>query len=479
MNPSVFPKKSWWFSLALIFVLQIIWHMPGTIALRNALLAILVLNVGWLTYSYRSLLASATETSRLPMILLCLLTGWIAVVNLFFGDRPALNWPEFISHWLIPVVCALVAWLFGTLTVGMGKVAVNRVINALFLAYFLQVFAHDAMSLGYLLDKGEFAFRNAPVLYLPEMLRGIGSGKSFVEYFSGHFFGFFSYVNAILGAFLVAEIVQRLLVRERTLSCPNWLLYVGIGLVILCSYIIRARNGNIGLLMLLLMAALMVGYRLSARISKVKVMGALLVFLFGFSTIGYVFIKSDNRWQTLAETAPIAWDTQKHLAWINQEPLPTLSNGQAVDASNYERLAWFKEGLVLLAERPLGSGYDRNSWGGRIDTKYQQNGTYNGAHSHSGILDFAIATGVPGACLWLTFMGALAWAGFSAFRAGNLMIGLVLIFVVSGYFGRTLVDSVIRDHFLQVFMFLSALLLALSQKSGERQSCDEAPEKRV
>lgn len=117
--------------------------------------------------------------------------------------------------------------------------------------------------------------------------------------------------------------------------------------------------------------------------------------------------------------------------------------------------------------------------GGRIDTKYQQSGTYNGAHSHSGILDFAIATGVPGACLWLTFMGALAWAGFSAFRAGNLMIGLVLIFIVSGYFGRTLVDSVIRDHFLQVFMFLSALLLALSQKSGERQSCDAAPEKHV
>lgn len=462
--------KAWWFALALILVLQVIWHMPGTIALRNALLGTLVLSVGSLTYGYRKQIATTVGSTKLSMVFLGLLTAWIVLVNICFGDRPSLNWPEFLSHWLIPSICAFVAWLFGTLTVSMGKKSVNRVMTALFLVYFLQVFAHDVMSLVFLAEKGEFAFRNAPVLYLPEMLQGIGSGKPFAAYFSGHFFGFFSYVNAILGAFLVAEIVQRVLIRERTLNCPSWLLYVGIGLVIMCSYIIKARNGNIGLLMLLLMAALMVGYRLSARVSKLKVLGALSVFLIVFSMIGYTFIKSDSRWLTLVETAPVAWDTKTHLAWINKEPLPMLANGQSVDASNYERLAWFKEGLLLLEERPLGSGYDRNSWGGRIDSKYQMGGTWNGAHSHSGILDFAIATGIPGACLWLAFMGSLAWAGFRSFRGGNIAISLVLIFVVSGYFGRTLVDSVIRDHFLQVFMFLSGLLLALSQQSRVQES---------
>lgn len=442
-------------------------------------MAVLAIDVCWLSYTHRQLLVRSTQSSRLPMVLLILLTFWIATVNLFFGDRPGLNWPEFFSHWIVPVACALVAWLFGTLSVSMNNAGVSRAVNAIFIAYFVQVFAHDAMSLTYFVQKGEFAFRNAPVLYLPEILRGMGSGKVFVEYFSGHFFGFFSYVNAILGAFLVAEIVQRLLTRERTLACPNWVLYLGIGLVLMCSYTIRARNGNIGLLMLLLMAALMLGYRLIARIGKLKVIGALFVFLVVFSAIGYFFVKSDSRWQTLVETAPIAWDTEHHLAWLNKEPLPNLANGQPVDASNYQRLSWFKKGMVLLEERPLGSGYDRNSWGGRIDAKYQMGGAWNGAHSHSGLLDFAIATGLPGAILWLSFMASMAWAGFSAFRAGNLMIGLVLIFIVSGYFGRTLVDSVIRDHFLQVFMFLSALLLALSQKSGERQSCDAAPEKHV
>lgn len=456
--------KSWWLALSLIFVLQIIWHMPGTIALRNVLLGLLVLNVGWLTFACRGVMSTTMSSTKLPMIFLGLLTIWIVIVNIFWGDRPELNWPEFLSHWVIPTVCAFIAWLFGTLTVVMGKMSVNRVMNTLFLAYFVQVFAHDAMSVIYFWEKGEFAFRNAPVLYLPEMLQGIGTGKTFAQYFSGNFFGFFSYVNALLGAFLVAEIAQRLLIRKRTLSCPGWLLYVGVGLVVMCSYVIKARNGNIGLLMLLLMAALMIGYRLSARVSWCKISGALLVFLVSLSAIGYTFIKSDNRWQTLVETAPIAWDTENHLAWINKELLPTLANGQVVDASNYERLAWFKEGLVLLKERPLGSGYDRNSWGGRIDAKYQMGGTWNGAHSHSGILDFAIATGVPGAILWLAFMGSLAWAGLKSFRVGSITIGLVLIFVVSGYFGRILVDSVIRDHFLQVFMFLSALLLALSQE---------------
>lgn len=465
------PMKSWWFALGLIFMLQIIWHMPGTIALRNVLLALLVMSVGWLSYACRSTLKTTMGfTSKLPMIFLGMLTAWIVFVNVFFGDRPELNWHEFVSHWLIPSLCAYVAWLFGTLTVSMGKTPVNRVMTSLFLVYFVQVFAHDAMSTIYFLEKGEFAFRNAPVLYIPEMLQGFGTDKPFTEYFSGHFFGFFSYVNAILGAFLVAEIAQRLLTRQRTLICPSWLLYAGVVLVIMCSYVIKARNGNVGLLMLLLMAALMIGYRLSASFSMLKIAAVLSVFFAVFSAVGYVFIKSDSRWQTLVETAPIAWDTKGHLAWINKEPLPTLSNGQIVDASNYERLAWFKEGLLLMEERPLGSGYDRNSWGGRIDAKYLMGDTWNGAHSHSGILDFAIATGIPGAVLWLAFMGSMALAGLKSFRHGNIAIGLVLIFVVSGYFGRTLVDSVIRDHFLQVFMFLSGLLLALSQRPMEQDS---------
>ena len=457
-------------ALTLVFLLQVIWHMPGTIALRNVLLGCFALTTVGLAFIGSSNARSLFSLPKGPVWALLVLTLWIAIVNTFWADYPAQSWAEFRSQWMLPVFSFFFALWFGTLALQQGPANSVRLLKIVFWAYFLQVLLHDLMAAGFYLEMGGLPFRNAPVLDLPETISHLGSLTSFAEAFSGQNPGFFSYVNAILSAILVAEIVQRFLIRQRKLPYSSLLLSGAVIAVLFCSYTLQMRNGNVGLLILLFFAAIMIAYRKLGMVHPVRVASILVVFFLALGATGYAFIKSDARWQGVTETAPYAWDTKAHKAWLVGELYPILPSGKMVEISTYERTAWLKEGLILVSERPLGSGYDRNAWGGRLVDKYQIDGKARGGHSHNGILDFAVAIGVPGALLWLSFLASLAWIGFRTFKQGAIMEGLMLLFLVTGYFGRSMVDSVIRDHFLQVFMFLSGYFLALCQSATESVS---------
>lgn len=458
--------------LCLVFLLQIIWHMPGTIALRNSLLGVFAIITIGACVARHSDQAVLSRPPLWPMLMIFALTAWIAVVNTFWADYPALSWAEFRSQWLLPVLSFGFAWLFARTALRADSKNHARLLKVVFCAYLLQVVLHDVMGVGFYLETGNLPFRNAPVLDLPNTLRNVGEMTALSQAFSGQNPGFFSYVNAILSAILVAEIVQRFLTGKRQLPYSNWLLGGSVIAVLICSYTLMMRNGNVGLLLLLFFAAIMIAYRKLGDVHPAKLISICLGFMLALGATGYAFIKSDARWQGLADTVPYAWDTKAHKAWLYGEPYPVMPNGQVVEISAYERTAWLKEGLILVGERPLGSGYDRNAWGGRLVDKYQVEGKSRGGHSHNGVLDFAVATGVPGVLLWLGFLASLAWIGFRAFKNGVAMEGLMLLFLVTGYFGRSMVDSVIRDHFLQVFMFLSGYFLALCQSATAPESRD-------
>lgn len=458
--------------LCFIFLLQIIWHMPGTIALRNSLLGVFAVMTIGACVTRPSNQTVLSRPPLWPMLMIFALTAWIAVVNTFWADYPALSWAEFRSQWLLPVLSFGFAWLFARTALLADSTNHARLLKVVFWSYLLQVVLHDVMGVGFYLETGNLPFRNAPVLDLPNTLRNVGEMTALSQAFSGQNPGFFSYVNAILSAILVAEIVQRFLTGKRQLPYSNWLLGGSVIAVLICSYTLMMRNGNVGLLLLLFFAAIMIAYRKLGDVHPAKLISISLGFLLALGATGYAFIKSDARWQGLADTVPYAWDTKAYKAWLYGEPYPVMPNGQVVEISAYERTAWLKEGLILVGERPLGSGYDRNAWGGRLVDKYQVEGKSRGGHSHNGVLDFAVATGVPGVLLWLGFLASLAWIGFRAFKNGSAMEGLMLLFLVTGYFGRSMVDSVIRDHFLQVFMFLSGYFLALCQSATAPESRD-------
>lgn len=451
-----------------MFLLQLIWHMPGTIALRNSLLGFFVVIAAFVFAVRHSGRFSISRPPLWPMLMILGMTAWIVVVNTFWADYPTLSWAEFRSQWMLPVLCFSFAWLFASETLKASAENHARLLKIIFWAYFTPVILHDILSLIFYLNTGGAPFRAAPVLALPSTIQNIDGLTSLSQAFPKKNPGFFSYVNAILSAILVSEIVQRFLTGKFRLPYANWFIGAGVIAVLICSYTLQMRNGNLGLLLLLFFAAIMVAFRKARDVHPVKLISILLSFLLALGVTGYAFIKSDVRWLSFTDTASYAWDTKSHKAWLFGIPYPIMPNGKVVEESAYERTAWLKEGLILVAERPLGSGYDRNAWGQRLADKYQVD-RMRGAHSHNGLLDLAVATGIPGVLFWLGFLASLASIGFRAFRQGAIMEGLVLLFLVTGYFGRSVVDSVIRDHFLQVFMFLSGCFLALCQSAEPRK----------
>src|SRR3989338_9017294 len=145
-------------------------------------------------------------------------------------------------------------------------------------------------------------------------------------------------------------------------------------------------------------------------------------------------------------------------AWINEAlPQPRLANGQTVDWSNYSRIARIRAGLSLMADHPLGVGFGRNAFGHAVEQKYG----LRTSHSHSGIIDLGVGIGVPGVLLWLAFLGALLRLGYRGMRESHSFAALALLFLTAGYSFRMLVDSTIRDHMLQMFLFLAAFLAVI------------------
>jgi hypothetical protein len=163
-------------------------------------------------------------------------------------------------------------------------------------------------------------------------------------------------------------------------------------------------------------------------------------------------INPTANWEKLIATVPIALDTTTHKAWLSdQYPMPNLPDGSPIDVSTYLRVAWMKEGLKAGADSLLGTGFDRNAFGRVMQARY---GTMLG-HSHSSVVDLLIGIGIPGLLLWFGWLISLLWLAIRGFDQGW---GYALLLIVIDFAIRSFIDSNIRDHMLQMFLFLIGVL---------------------
>lgn len=456
--------------LLLTSALLAIWPVPGTIGLRNVLLGLLfvmLIAAHWRNRS-RSYVSNEVSWPRWPVGLFLALTAWIALVIVGWGVEPALSWKEFWGQWTMPALCGVMGAWVAIQAQRLGNVGRTYLIGTIFYTFFGLVVLHDVLDALYWAATGQMPFRQAPVLYLPQLPSLLAHDQSFWTAFDGRFGEKFSFVNNTFAALLFAEMIQRLMQKTRCIPVSNLGLGVGFVALFLCSYWLSFRNGNIGLLAMITMAGIMVLVRLRNRIPIVKTMVAIFLGALLLVVAASAFWKSDPRWARFSETLPVAWDTEHHQAWISTklESYPLLSDGHPVDASAYERTAWIKEGSKLALEYPLGTGLNRNAFFDGIDRKLNLGGMVRGGHAHSGIVDFTIANGFPGIILWMAFLVSLAWIGWRAFRDGDIAIGLMLMFLVSGFFSRSIVDSNLRDHVLQQFLFMVGLFAIMAQSKS-------------
>ena len=417
---------------ALVFV----WSIPGATALRNILMLLSIMYFiphAWLPRGAWRQLAGLKPT----LTLYATLTVWMAFVALFISPETSWTLDEMRGQWLKSTLTFLlgIAVVLVVHSNDKSSDALWRVVATGLVAVFgIQALITLGDSLYLFWLSGKIPFQTA-------RLTGSKTGMS--------------YVANLLLALITAETLGRLLSGHHKLRVGPWGLVAAALAGLLCAYIIGARNGAIGILFLAAGAAFLYGFARRDRFGGRKVAAGLLAAFVTIGVVGWLFIKSDPRWEKFSETIPLALDTQTHKGWLDFKTygLPRLSSGALAEESAYLRIAWLKEGAILALENPLGVGYGRNAFGHALERKYGQ----GMGHSHSSVLDFAIGAGLPGIALWLAFLGSLVLLSWRSYRKQANFPALALLFIVSGFFGRSLLDSNMRDHMMEMFMFLVGL----------------------
>lgn len=432
--------------LVLASLLFAVWPVPHTNSLRELLMVASIALAARLCYRHRRVIGiDWWPAMRWPVCLLGALTAWIVVVAVFISPETYWSLDEIRGQWLKPVFALLLGGLL-VFVLSTGAIRPGQLWLALVAALLFHVIAVNIDAVVHL-AQGVTSYR----------AMGLTAGPDKANYLSN-----------ILLAVLLAEVLARLQHRSRLLP-TSWATVAVAVVLTVSSFVVEGmRSGVVAAAAMFVIAAAIYlrhavrrrGARSSWRVAVVlSVTAAVVVGL--VASVGS--IKPGSSWKNILSAVPLALDTERHKAWLDsrQHEVPTLPGGEMVDPSVFVRIAWIKEGLIASAENPLGIGYGRNAFGHAIEAKY---GTRIG-HSHSSIIDLVIGIGIPGLLLWLAFVASLLWLSARHFASGW---GYALLLLVVDFATRMAIDSNLRDHMFQMFMFLVGVTgtLAVMSSSG-------------
>jgi hypothetical protein len=438
----------------LMGILFFIWPVPGTISVRD--ISILLLFIIFLYSASRSgHLFPETRKLTAPLIILAVLTSWIILSAILISGETAWSLKEIQGQWMVSLG-AFAAAVLAAISAKEGTFfKAETIMTLLFSILMVHVLYIDLFAI-YTLVKTSV---------LPAWVAGLTGGKDKSSYLS-HF----------LLMILCVEIYSRGRQKNGYLPLNNGFLFLAFLLTLFSIYLEGVRNGTVIAVLLLFVFIIMYFPRKHISVKNAALLFSviLLLFLYAYASSTSSGSAQKERWKTLLQTVPLALDTQNNKAWLDPQryPYPKLKNGEMVAGSNYERIAWFKEGVVLLEENPLGVGYGRNAFGHGLRAKYHEERAV-GMHSHSGILDFAVGTGFPGLALWMLFIVNLMYSSLKAFRNQQSCYGLLLFFIVVDFSLRMFIDSIIRDHMLEMFMFFAGLLYVFMLGEAKKLETDK------
>jgi len=417
---------------ALVFV----WPLAHVIAVRNTLLVGIFL---WLAIEFvrKPELRNVPQGAGAILVALALLVTWLLIVALFVDDNPRRSLDEIKGQWLTACIAFAIGMLLPVIlrTRGLELHACLR-----YLVYVLVGLSALQVVVGIwtLVHTGA----------LPE---------DFFNHISAHK-SYLTHVTAIATSLLIADMVSP--ARLRPLRLKGFVLWTGLGIVVVATFFSGARNGIIVIILMGLLGGLFWlrrAWHPSGRAFWLSVVAGSAIFAIAI----FLMFKSDPRWARFTATFPVAWNIDANHAWVNAEitPLPLATDGLPVEQAAYERIAWARAALRFLYQHPWGVGVTRNAFNELMQKSY---GKPHAAHSHNGYLDLGLSIGIPGLALWIVFCVLLISRGIRTGVGWSLGSGVALLLLVVGYCVRTGLDSTLRDHILQQYMFFVGVLLAAS-----------------
>ncbi|WP_216161223.1 O-antigen ligase family protein [Polynucleobacter sp. MWH-Creno-3A4] len=111
----------------------------------------------------------------------------------------------------------------------------------------------------------------------------------------------------------------------------------------------------------------------------------------------YLHIQKNDSWRTLIADTKVAFQLEQYPHWkyAGEHGYPNNEYGEVVSITNYDRAAWFKVGLQLAANNPMGYGLVEDSFKRMVKSRWPE-ASPKLSHSHSGWLDLILGVGVPG-----------------------------------------------------------------------------------
>lgn len=418
------------FWLVWIFAVIVIFPIPGTIALRNfflvmGLVALIVTRGG----KPRTSKLEPLATSAGAVAAICI---WLAFHSAVVAKEPSIAFGNLRGDWIVPL-------LTGTLS---GLVGLRLEPKQAWRCLIAGLAAHIVLTLGW------------------QFIVWISSGPH-AGWPSGQVpIAERDYQSSVAGM-LLALALGKTLASQRSLGSPKpehgadhtgW---VALSLSVVGDVVLRVRNGT-------LVGAVMLG---AAAIALSRRGRAVLLFFILVAVIATASLFSDKRWVGLAESLSTGWNSSS-LYWLTWDSSvsPRTSSGIALEESAYARAAWARQAVDAIAEHPLGLGFGRDAFGRAIELKYGRKGMVS---SHSGWLDFTLATGVPGLALLLIATALAIRGGWRQYRQHDDPAGLMFSFLVGGYLLRCLVDGHFSGWRLGLFAFICGVLIGSMKREPQ------------
>ena len=370
-----------------------LWVIPGTIALRQILLALTLIPSLFLLRGYLRFLTFHKPQLIPTLLLLCLLI-WVVIHLIFFSYDFELELKQFTSLWLRAIVGIIIGFSLGFAlrTNSRGKVL-----------FFIALFATSLINLA--------------IYTYQSYIQGVWiAPNSFVTAY------YFNKIEAAYfgGIAIAISAAQILLTLKQKLTLRSWVVLffwgVGIVLALLSSLVSSSKNGIAIGIYLCLMLIIGMSYQLIfSKANRFKLSIVVILFFIVTCTIWNTHKSSASQgWSTIFQDIKVAVQIDKYPQWKSNTGLsyPTNEHGKTVAANTYERFSWATVGVTLIAKYPLGYGLINSSFKKVLDLDGVDHNVPG--QVHSGWIDFGLAYGIPGVLLLFSCLLALLVLGLRA-----------------------------------------------------------------
>ncbi|MEE9543960.1 MAG: hypothetical protein V3V95_09310, partial [Thermodesulfobacteriota bacterium] len=297
--------------LLLVGSLFFVWPIPHTSTIRITLIILSLFLAVYLCVKEGCFSFKALRDLRLPFALYLAFTAWIFFVALFISEKTLWSLAEINSQWLRGAMAIAIGALFALLPKRKGLPTGEKVLSLVFWVLVAHTLLIVLQGL-YEIWQGSGAFIGN-LTFRTRMIGGLTAGPIDA-----------GYLIDILMSITLVEIIFRTAYKKKFLALNNVLLASVLCLSLFGSYFTGFRNFLEASALLFL--AFSIFYFCKGGRKKKPLRFIILVIL--ILTMNIFVFYSDERWQSLWETVPLALDTEKYTAWqhdIVDQEFPTLS----------------------------------------------------------------------------------------------------------------------------------------------------------